>query len=174
MSQDGVIFIAAAGNDGPSAAPLFPAAYPTVIAVTAVNNELHNYPYANRGDQIDVAAPGVNIWSAVPDAREGYHTGTSFAVPYVTASVATIYRDTTHIDKKEMLDQLAVIDLGPSGRDPIYGRGLMMAPAGCGADNTTVAQDGSEPPPSGMGMQSPIGSSSSRVTPSSGPAAAFQ
>ena len=45
-----MVFTAAAGNDGPTAGPAYPAAYPQVIAVTAVTKDLRNYPYANRGD----------------------------------------------------------------------------------------------------------------------------
>lgn len=131
MSGKGVIFVAAAGNDGPAAPPGYPAAYKQVVAVTAVNKSLRNFPYANRGAHIDVAAPGVEIWTAVPDAREGYHTGTSFAAPYVTAILATIANSAPRRQKKELLSLLPTVDLGPPGRDPIYGQGLLVAPDGC-------------------------------------------
>jgi len=141
MSAENMLFVAAAGNDGPAAAPSYPASYRSVVAVTAVGKELRNYPYANRGDKIDIAAPGVDIWSAVPDAREGYHTGTSFAAPYVTAILAVGYDAASGRRKKdELLDRLPVMDLGPAGRDPIYGRGLMLAPVACGDAGATVAQ----------------------------------
>jgi hypothetical protein len=131
MAGKGTVFVAAAGNDGPTAAPAYPAAYKPVIAVTAVTKDMRNYPYANRGPQIDVAAPGVDIWTAVPRSREGFHSGTSFAVPYVTAVVATIVRDGPAQEKEQLLNRLHVVDLGPPGRDPIYGRGLLMAPQSC-------------------------------------------
>jgi hypothetical protein len=170
MSEEGVLFVAAVGNDGPAAAPSYPAAYRPVVAVTAIGKDLRNYPYANRGNKIDASAPGVDIWSAVPNAREGYHTGTSFAAPYVTAILATVYG---HSDQRrrpdELLDSLTAIDLGPPGRDPIYGRGLLTAPANCGAPES-VAQDS----PAGAGAiasterrlpPAPAG----RATPSAGP-----
>ena len=75
LSSKGITFVAAAGNEGPAAEPAYPAAYPQVIAVTAVTKDLHNYRYANRGDHIDVAAPGVDIWTAVPGGREGFTLG---------------------------------------------------------------------------------------------------
>ena len=59
MSAGGVVFVAAAGNGGPSAPPSYPAAYEQVIAVTAVDKNLRGYIHANHGDYIDVAAPGV-------------------------------------------------------------------------------------------------------------------
>ena len=55
LSAKGVVFIAAVGNEGPTAEPSYPAAYKQVIAVTAVNRELRGYHYANRGEHIDVA-----------------------------------------------------------------------------------------------------------------------
>ena len=131
MSAKGVIFVAAAGNDGPAAPPGYPAAYKQVVAVTAVNRDLRNFPYSTRGAHIDVAAPGVAIWTAVPGAREGYHTGTSFAAPHVTAILATIANSAPHRRKEELLSLLPTVDLGPPGRDPIYGQGLLIAPEGC-------------------------------------------
>jgi hypothetical protein len=172
MHSEGVQFVAAVGNDGPSEAPSYPASYQPVIAVTAISKELRNYPYANRGERVDLAAPGVDIWSTVPGGREGYHTGTSFAAPYVTAMLATIYDQAKEYQKQDLLDQLTVIDLGPRGRDPIYGRGLMVAPASCNNFGRAVAQDQDkrEPTPVSPSPQSPA-PASLRTTPSSGPSA---
>ncbi len=142
LSEAGVVFVAAAGNEGPTAEPSYPAAYPQVIAVTAVTKDLLNYRYANRGPHIDVSAPGVDIWSAAPDARAGYHTGTSFAAPYVTAMLAVAPPESLKQGKVDLLDNLAVMDLGDEGRDPIYGRGLLLAPAEC-----TLPEETPEAPP---------------------------
>lgn len=131
MSKKGVVFIAAAGNMGPTAAPSYPAAYPNVIAVTAVNRNGMNYKSANRGSYIDVAAPGVDILTALPDAKQGYRTGTSFAVPFVTAIMATKVHGGEPMTEQELLAQIATRDLGPPGPDPIYGAGLVVAPKRC-------------------------------------------
>ncbi len=131
MGENGVLFVAAAGNDGPLAEPAYPAAYPQVIAVTAVTKDLRNYRYANRGDHIDISAPGVDIWTAAPGGRAGYHTGTSFAAPHVTAVLAVEPPESFKQGKADLLDNLAVMDLGQEGRDPIYGRGLLLAPSEC-------------------------------------------
>ena len=62
-----------------------------VIAVTAVDKNLRGYIHANHGDYIDVAAPGVEIWTALPGVLEGYQSGTSFAAPHVTAILAAAH-----------------------------------------------------------------------------------
>jgi subtilisin family serine protease len=141
MAKAGAVFVAAAGNDGPTAAPAYPAAYPEVIAVTALTKDLKNYRYANRGPHIDVAAPGVDIWAAVPGGREGYHTGTSFASPLVAAVLAVEPREILNQEKSEMLDSLPVRQLGSQGRDTTYGRGLLLAPNSCGSSSEVASAE---------------------------------
>jgi hypothetical protein len=131
MSARGVLFVAAAGNGGPNAPPSYPAAYEQVIAVTAVDKNLRSYIHASHGDYIDVAAPGVGIWTAVPNLREGYRSGTSFAAPHITAILATAYGQVQTKSKEAVLRALTIRDLGPQGRDPVYGRGLVTAPSTC-------------------------------------------
>ncbi len=146
MSKKGTVFVAAAGNMGPNAPPSYPAAYPQVIAVTAVNRNGNNYSKANRGSHIDVSAPGVDILTALPKAQQGYKTGTSFAAPFVTAILATQGDLAFTGAKAKLMPQLSVRDLGPPGRDPMYGSGLATAPTTCG-DGTAVASDDSIPVP---------------------------
>ncbi len=131
MRAQGFVFAAAAGNEGPAAAPTYPAAYPEVVAVTAVAKDMHIYASANRGRYIDLAAPGVDIWTAIPDAREGYRTGTSFATPFATAVLALQRPEMMSAPKDKMLDQLRTVKLGSQGRAEIYGRGLLQAPGEC-------------------------------------------
>ncbi|MGL6159564.1 S8 family serine peptidase [Microbulbifer sp.] len=116
--------VAAAGNRGPDAPPVFPAAQPGVIAVTAVDAVERLYPDANRGDYIDLAAPGVDIWAADGEAPGRYHTGTSFAAPFVTA--ALLLADHRGVDLTG-----TVKDLGPEGRDDRFGWGLVQVAGGC-------------------------------------------
>jgi subtilisin family serine protease len=134
LSVNGIAFVAAAGNGGPAAPPSYPAAYAEVIAVTAVDKNLRGYMHANHGDYIDIAAPGVGIWTALPDALEGYQSGTSFAAPHVTAIVAAIRARVQDTSKEGLLRALPIRDLGPAGRDRIYGRGLALAPSACSFD----------------------------------------
>jgi len=97
------------------------------VAVTAVRGYIH----ANHGEYIDIAAPGVNIWTALPNALEGYQSGTSFAAPHVTAILATVRGRVREKSKEGYLKILSVRDLGPPGRDAIYSRSLVLAPANC-------------------------------------------
>ncbi len=132
MAAKGVVFVAAAGNKGPSAPPSYPAAYPQVVAVTAVGKKLNSYLHANRGDYVDVAAPGVQVLTALPEGRQGYRTGTSFATPFITgllAAMPAVRKGAT--DKEEMLSRISFQDLGEPGRDTIYGEGLPKAPERC-------------------------------------------
>jgi minor extracellular protease Epr len=140
LTKAGIVVVAAAGNDGPSAPPSYPAAYSEVIAVTAVDRNLAAYRYAGRGHHIDVAAPGVDVWTALPGRREGPQTGTSFAVPYVTAVIAVAHSgaglqpsDDPRAAKTRALAELnkGVKNLGERGRDPTYGAGLVQAPPLC-------------------------------------------
>ena len=142
LSARGLVFTAAAGNEGPAAEPAYPAAYPQVIAVTAVTKDMKNYPYANRGAHIDLAAPGVDIWTAWPEAREGYRSGTSFAAPFVTGVLAVYPPDVLRASKDSLLERVNVTDLGPPGRDSIYGRGLLQAPPSCQGNASEVAELG--------------------------------
>lgn len=138
LSAKDIIFVAAVGNDGPAAPPSYPAAYEPVVAVTAVDKDLISYRYASRGEHVDVAAPGVDIWTALPGGQAGYHSGTSFAVPYVTAVLATVYKDLAQKTKAGFLKQANIVDLGAPGHDPIYGQGLLMAPLSCRPDAVPV------------------------------------
>lgn len=150
LSKKGMIFVAAAGNEGPAAPPAYPAAYETVVAVTAVGKDLKSYRHANRGHHIDIAAPGVDVWTALPGGKSGYHSGTSFAVPYVTAVLAATYRSLPARSKISFLESATVMDLGAPGHDPIYGRGLILAPANCGSGTPTPTVTSAIPaPPSG-------------------------
>ena len=125
---DHVIVVAAAGNGGPSAPPAFPSDEPGVIGVTAVDNHSQPYAEANRGDSIDFAAPGVRIWTPGPTAAGSYHTGTSFAAPFVTAAVAARLANGVAADADRVVDWLGktAIDLGQPGKDPVFGRGLIQ------------------------------------------------
>lgn len=84
----GMILVAAAGNEGPRAAPLYPASDPAVIAVTATDERRQLYDKANRGKYIRIAAPGVSVLAAAPNGSYGFSTGTSIAAAHVSGVVA--------------------------------------------------------------------------------------
>lgn len=123
-AQQGVLVLAAAGNGGPVAKPMFPAAYDTVVAVTAVDTNGRVFRLANRGDYLDIAAPGVGMLHARAGGGYATSSGTSFAVPFATTAAARL-RMLEPADT--VLDSLyrSAEDLGPPGRDEIYGYGLL-------------------------------------------------
>ena len=129
VSKQGIIVVAAAGNKGPAAKPLYPAAYDSVIAITAVNDKNSVYRLAGRGAHIDFAAPGVGIVAANPEGGYSLETGTSMAAPFATAVVALqCAGEGVCADRRAVIDALSdrIIDLGPDGHDTIYGYGLLQ------------------------------------------------
>lgn len=129
MNRRGHVLVAAVGNDGPAAPPLFPAAYPGVIGVTAVDPRDRLLPEANRGEAVDFAAPGSGLWAAAPGGTRVRVRGTSFAAPLVARLAATgLERPETGASDR-VLRELAMRaqDLGPGGRDDRFGHGLLGA-----------------------------------------------
>lgn len=132
----GTFFFAAAGNEGAEAPPAYPAAYETVIAVTAIDAALRLYEKANQGDYVEFAAPGVDIWLAKAAGGGNYRSGTSYAVPFVLAAGAVLMREAG--GDAEALSRLRAAlraqskDIGAPGRDEKFGWGLVRFSGACG------------------------------------------
>jgi subtilisin family serine protease len=143
ISRD-VILVAAAGNAGPNADPLYPAAYDGVVAVTAVDHRNRVYRHANAGDHIDFAAPGVRLWTAASVRGGRFRSGTSYASPFVAAALAAARAQWPEADSDALVNRLAegVIDLGPAGRDPTFGWGLIQATEICPAGSGPISAGG--------------------------------
>ena len=144
----GVIVIAAAGNANTSQ-PHYPAAYPGVVSVSAVDLRKEKAPYSSFGASIDVAAPGGDmsqdrngdgyadgILSTLKNADTGafnyaFYQGTSMAAPHVTGVVALMKAAKPGLSPAELDTLLAggtiTEDLGAQGRDDIFGHGLIDA-----------------------------------------------
>jgi subtilisin family serine protease len=125
--EKGVVLIAAAGNMGPQSPPLYPAADENVIAVTAVDDKDKLMPQANQGPHVALAAPGVNVIEAAPRATYNFTTGTSVAAAHVSGVAALILERSPGIDVASVEEILfsTARDLGPPGRDPQFGYGLV-------------------------------------------------
>ncbi len=120
-----MLIIAAAGNGGPTAKPMYPAAYDSVIAVTAVDTDGQVFRLANRGKYLDLAAPGVDVQHAKAGGGYTASSGTSFAVPFAATAAARIRLLRPSENARELL-VLSAEDIGEPGRDDIYGYGLLQ------------------------------------------------
>jgi subtilisin family serine protease len=129
----GIIIVAAVGNGGPKAEPAYPAAYPGVVGVTAVDGRGEVYRRAGQGEHVDLAAPGVEVWTAASIRGARPKTGTSFAAPFVTAAVASLLAAEPGLTADEVAARLATsaLDLGDAGRDPVFGHGVVQAARSC-------------------------------------------
>jgi subtilisin family serine protease len=123
----GIVLIAAAGNDGPKSPPLYPAADPNVIAVTATDRNDKVFPGANRGRYIAVAAPGVDIAVPAPDGAYQLTTGTSVASAEVSGIVALLLERNPNLTPDDIRSILtsSAKHPGTKQRDDIYGSGLV-------------------------------------------------
>ena len=128
----GIVLVAAAGNEGEDGVT-YPAKFPEVIAVAAVD-EYDNVPaWSSKGPEVELAAPGVNILSTLPHDRYGTMDGTSMACPHVTGSVGLMIakiiadgRTYTPDGIRDILHETAD-DVGPEGLDEASGYGVVRA-----------------------------------------------
>lgn len=124
LRAQGILLVAAVGNQGPAAPPLYPAAYQTVVGVTAVDASGELYRWANRGEQVLFAGPGVSVAVAHPDGGMVVDSGTSLAAPVVAAALACRRGDQSRDQAINALTEEAR-DLGERGRDTSFGHGFL-------------------------------------------------
>jgi subtilisin family serine protease len=139
----GHVVVAAVGNDGPAAPPLYPAAWPGVVGVTGTDARRRVLPEAGRGAQVAFAAPGAELAAAASgDERFVPVRGTSFAAPLVAGLLATRLASPEPAAASRAIAALAqeAVDLGAKGRDPIYGWGLVGEALRADPDRLPLAQ----------------------------------
>jgi len=128
LAGRGQLVVAAVGNDGPAAPPLYPAAYPDAVGVTGVTSRRRVLPEAAQGPQVQFAAPGADL-AVAGSSDGGYGTarGTSFAAPVVAGLLAAQLISPDPGAARAAVQALArqAMDLGASGRDPVFGWGLV-------------------------------------------------
>ncbi|MDX6262167.1 MAG: serine protease [Kribbellaceae bacterium] len=155
---DGVVIVAAAGNDGTSVTQ-YPASYPEVIAVAATDARGKLSDFSSFGDWVDVAAPGIRLLSTGSRALTDpdylpywYCTGTSCSAPVVTAIAALVRNKYPTFTPAQISQRLKALsrDAGPRGFDQYYGAGIVDAYAALGGKVTTDfaggAADGNDQP----------------------------
>ena len=123
----GMLVVAAVGNDGPAAPPLYPASWPGVVGVGAVDGRLRLLPEGARGPQVMFVAPGADMAAAASGTRAFAPVrGTSFAAPFVAGLLAAGYQSASPEGARAALARLAAgaRDLPQAPRDGI-GRGLV-------------------------------------------------
>ncbi|MCP3771991.1 S8 family peptidase [Paenibacillus sp. MZ04-78.2] len=142
-----VVLIAATGNDN-TERPGYPAAYPEVLGVAAVDAKKQKAAFSNYGDYVGVAAPGVNIASTYPNNQYAALSGTSMASPHVTALAALIRSVNPKLKNTEVarIIKETAMDLGPSGKDKYFGHGLI---------DVVAALKAAEPKTSGQAAGAP-------------------
>lgn len=135
----GLVLVAAAGNSGNPAGQgnniIYPARYDEVIAVAATNQDDTRASFSSTGEQLDLSAPGVSIYSTVPGGGYASYSGTSMASPHVAGTAALVISsgivDTNsngRINDEVILSLINTADdLGTTGKDSKYGYGLVNA-----------------------------------------------
>lgn len=135
----GVVVVAAAGNSGPGAETVgYPAKFPGVIAVAATDANDGVASFSSRGAAVDLAAPGVSVFSTYRGSAYATLSGTSMASPHVAGVAALVLTSPIGgddingngvwdpADVERRLERRAQ-DLGPAGFDSSYGSGLVRA-----------------------------------------------
>jgi subtilisin len=133
----GVLLVAAAGN---SAGPVsFPAGYPSVMAVSATDSKDQLAYFSNFGPEIELGAPGVDIYSTYKGGTYTTLSGTSMACPHVTGAAALVWAAGagSNTAVRDILTGAAE-DLPPAGWDPSFGYGLVDAQKAAGIDTISV------------------------------------
>jgi subtilisin len=138
--EAGILNIAAAGNTGGQFVT-YPATLDSVMAVSAttMNKTLANF--SAYGPQIEVAAPGDNIFTTASNGGYGFTSGTSFSSPYTVGVAALVYalnppdlNDDGRInDEVRQIIKDTAEDLGAAGFDIFFGYGLFDAEAAASA-----------------------------------------
>lgn len=137
----GVTLVAAAGNDAKQVN--WPAAYPSVIAVGAVDENKKVANFSSRGSQVDFVAGGVNVYSTYGNTGYAKLSGTSMACPAISALAALIIADArtknhklSPSDVKNKIKKIA-FDIGPEGKDEFTGYGIPIFVGKDSSTNTT-------------------------------------
>jgi len=127
--NQGLLLVAAAGNDGITKPVGHPGKYKNVIAVSAIDSSNLIAGFSSRGPEVELCAPGVNVLSTIPGGGYGTKSGTSMACPHVSGAAALAWSTHRFNNNVTIWDLLAstVDNLGVPEWDPLYGYGRVDA-----------------------------------------------
>jgi type VII secretion-associated serine protease mycosin len=137
-NDNGALVVAAAGNGGATDQPKWPAAQDLTLAVTAVDQSNNAPSFNQRGDYIDISAPGTSILSTTrgiykpekcltDEPRLCFESGTSMAAGFVAGAAALLFAAEPRVTNTQVRDILltTATDIGEPGRDLVFGAGLV-------------------------------------------------
>lgn len=124
----GLLHIAAAGNEYGDEV-IYPAKYESVVAVSATTDTDELANFSSKGPEVELAAPGKDIYSTYKDGGYATFSGTSMASPHVAGVAALVWAENSGWSNAQVRDRLqqTAEDLGASGKDDSFGYGLVDA-----------------------------------------------
>ncbi|NNE57071.1 MAG: S8 family serine peptidase [Hellea sp.] len=127
-ASNGILSIAAAGNDGNSAHS-YPASYDSVMSVAAVDSSGNHASFSQTTNQVEIAAPGVAVNSTLPNDQYASWSGTSMATPHVSGVAALVWSHYTQCTSAQIRNAMTATaeDRGSAGWDNQYGHGIVKA-----------------------------------------------
>ena len=131
--EQGVLVVAAAGNES-SSEPHYPAATPGVLAVAASDWAGNATWFTNHGDWVDITAPGHDMFAPTAGGVRTRNDGTSFSAPVVAGVALLLAAEHPRWTGDQIAERLTgtALDVGPAGRDPFHGAGLVDPVAALG------------------------------------------
>ena len=127
LLDQGLLMIAASGNDGNTRFS-YPASYDSIVSVAALDSNKDIAWFSQQNNQVELAAPGVSVWSTLPNNTYEAWDGTSMATPHVTGAAALLWSNNPDCTPTEIRNALTTSaeDLGTVGRDNAFGFGLVQ------------------------------------------------
>ena len=124
-NANNVSVIVTAGNEGYNANNKTPASNTFVITVSAIDSEGNPTSFSNFGNCVDVAAPGYDIYSTLPNEQYDLMSGTSMAAPFVSAAAAILKTISPDITPAQVKERICATATCPEGWDTNYGSGIV-------------------------------------------------
>lgn len=124
--RHGVVLVAAVGNDGVGQVS-YPASYPGVIGVSSNDANEGYLTFSNRGPQVDLSAPGIELAAAGVENDTILFTGTSASSPLVAGTVARMLEQNPDMPYADIVNSLqnTANEAGPPGEDVYFGEGIL-------------------------------------------------